>query len=400
MKRRLFASLLVIVMVLCFAPAKSLAYASTESKMQLGASGIKTDDEVYFGSYDGSVIPWTVLSSSALSETSVPSGANVLPLFSRNLLGHVQFHGTVFGHYSDSTLRTTMDTLFLAFPAQDQSAVVDATLSGGSMYSGQPDLANQKLFPLSLEETSVFDSTLNIAYDSERVARNWWLRTSSDDSNAYSISDVGSSYINTVRSDYAVRPALYLDQSSVLFISAASRGKALSGFGLSSIATGSVAKWKLTLYDKNRAGFSIKTTKYEPSSISIDYSGALTGTDEYLSAVIVDEGSVVYYGRLLQLDGSTHGASGHVSIDIPAGVTLDSNTTLRLFNEQYHNDSVESPILTDYSSALRSVTLSAEIPATGDSSTPVLWFGIAIAALIGLAGSAVLSRRAIRAHRA
>ena len=116
--------------------------------------------------------------------------------------------------------------------------------------------------------------------------------------------------------------------------------------------------------------------------------------------MIVDEGRVLSYCHLLQLDGTTHGSSGHVTIDIPVGITLDSNTTLRLFNEQYHSDAAGAPVQTDYSSALKSVSLSAEIPATGDSALPVLWIGIALAAIIGLCGSAVISRRANRADQA
>ncbi len=400
MKKRLLASLLVILMVLCFTPTKSQAYASSVGKMQLGASGIKTKDDVYFGSYAGDVIQWIALTSTAFSGTSVAADTNALPLFSRYLLGNVPFYSTGTGYYSGSTLQTNMNTLYHAFPAPDQSAVADTTLIGNSMFSGQPNLTSQKLFPLSLEETSGFDSTISIACDREEVANDWWLRTSSDDSNDYSISVIGNSSVASARSAYAVRPALNLDRSSVIFISSAVGGKALTGTGFNAIKTGAVARWKLTLYDKDRANFSIKTTKYEPSSISIDYSGAKTGENEYLSAVIVDEGRVLYYCHLLQLDGTTHGSSGHVSIDIPTGITLDSNTTLRLFNEQYHSDASGDPVQTDYSSALKSVSLSAEIPATGDSALPTLWIGVAVAAIIGLAGSAIISRRARRADQA
>jgi len=400
MKKRLFASLLVILMVLCLTPTKSQAYASSESKMQLGASGIRPEDEVYFGSYMGNVIPWIVLSSSTLSETSVASGTSVLPLFSRYLLGDIPFYILGGGYYSGSSLQEVMETLFQAFPEQDRNAVTDTTLIGNSMYLGESNLTSQKLFPLSLEETTDFDSSLNVGFDPEGVPNNWWLRTSTDIIDDYSISVVGNSIAAHVHCIYAARPALNLDQSSVIFISSTVGGKALSGTGLNAIKTGAVSRWKLTLYDKDRANFSIKTTKYETSSISIDYSGAKTGESEYLSAVIVDEGRIVYYGRLLQLDGTTHGSSGQVSIDIPSGITLDSNTTLRLFNEQYHSDASGDPVQTDYSSALKSATLPAEIPATGDSALPALWVGVALAAIIGLCGSAIISRRASRADQA
>ncbi len=160
--------------------------------------------------------------------------------------------------------------------------------------------------------------------------------------------------------------------------------------------TDTASEWKLTLLDDSRDGFSIQSTALTDTAASIDYSGAKTGENEYLSAIIEDHGSVIYYGRILQLDGTTRGASGSATINIPSGITLDADTTLKVFNEQYHSDASESPIRTDYSSEFRSVTKPAEIPQTGDSTLPGLWIGIALIAVTGLAVSLLLSRKSKR----
>lgn len=82
-------------------------------------------------------------------------------------------------------------------------------------------------------------------------------------------------------------------------------------------------------------------------TVSFSYSGAQTGTDEYLSAVVVENGAVTHYGRILQLDGTAGGESGTASLSLPAGVTLSGNTKLYVFNEQYNGDKK-----TDYASDL------------------------------------------------
>jgi len=86
-------------------------------------------------------------------------------------------------------------------------------------------------------------------------------------------------------------------------------------------------------------------------TVSFSYSGAQTGTDEYISAVVVDNGAVTYYGHVLQLDGTANGANGTASLSLPADVTLSANTKLYVFNEQYNGDQK-----TDYASDFVDIT--------------------------------------------
>ena len=78
--------------------------------------------------------------------------------------------------------------------------------------------------------------------------------------------------------------------------------------------------------------------RFDRECAESEYSNAQTGTNEYISVVIEDKGEITHYGHILQLDGTTNGASGTASLTLPAGVTLDNDTKLYVFNEQYNGD--------------------------------------------------------------
>ncbi|MBQ8302623.1 MAG: InlB B-repeat-containing protein, partial [Clostridia bacterium] len=88
----------------------------------------------------------------------------------------------------------------------------------------------------------------------------------------------------------------------------------------------------------------------------VSYSGATTGENEYISAMIKDSnGNVTYYGRLKNVTE----ASGHFAIDefdIPS--KMNDGDTLYIFNEQYNGDN-----MTDFASELKEVTIPSEINA-------------------------------------
>ena len=145
----------------------------------------------------------------------------------------------------------------------------------------------------------------------------------------------------------AVRPAFNLNLSSVLFTSAAAGGKSAGANGLAAVADYSGSDWKLTLLDSSRT-FAVSNAMLGGNTVTFSYSGAQTGVNEYLSAVIMDQnGTIAYYGRILQPTS----ASGTASLTLPSGVTLSDTTKLYVFNEQYNGDK-----RTDYASALCQVT--------------------------------------------
>ena len=120
---------------------------------------------------------------------------------------------------------------------------------------------------------------------------------------------------------------------------------------LQAVAGYSGNEWKLTLLDESRKSFSVSGVSMQNGTVSFSYSSAQTGTDEYISAVVVDNGAVTYYGRVLQLDGTVNGANGTASLSLPADVTLSANTKLYVFNEQYNGDQK-----TDYASDFIDIT--------------------------------------------
>lgn len=146
----------------------------------------------------------------------------------------------------------------------------------------------------------------------------------------------------------AVRPAFNLNLSSVLFTSAVGAGgKSAGANGLAAVADYSGSDWKLTLLDSSRT-FAVSNAMLGGNTVTFSYSGAQTGVNEYLSAVIMDQnGTIAYYGRILQPTS----ASGTASLTLPSGVTLSDTTKLYVFNEQYNGDK-----LTDYASKLCQVT--------------------------------------------
>ena len=110
----------------------------------------------------------------------------------------------------------------------------------------------------------------------------------------------------------------------------------------------------MTLLDNSR-NFAVTEKTVSGDTITFSYSNAQTGTNEYISVVIKDNGEITHYGRILHLGGTTGGASGTASLTLPAGITLDNDTKLYVFNEQYNGD-----YKTDYASKFTDIALTVE----------------------------------------
>ncbi len=183
---------------------------------------------------------------------------------------------------------------------------------------------------------------------SEGTADWWWLRSLyADGVTAFVVADSGNlngEFSNVASKDTAVRPVLNVDLGKVLFTSAAENGKV--GDGLTAVGGYTGSDWKLTVLDESRSGFTAKCTKIENGVYTVQYSGATTGTNEKISAMIVDEdGIVTYYGVL------EAAKAGENTITLDVNGKLQSGDTLYVFNEQVNGDKK-----TDYASALVDVT--------------------------------------------
>ena len=110
----------------------------------------------------------------------------------------------------------------------------------------------------------------------------------------------------------------------------------------------------MTLLDNSR-NFAVteKTASGKPNdTITLNYTGATIGTNEYISAIIADKSGAQYYGRVAQ----PNNASGQIQIKIPASLA-DGTYTLNVFSEQYNGGENDDTKLTDYASTFAKVDL-------------------------------------------
>ena len=245
------------------------------------------------------------------------------------------------------------------FSLAEKSAMlgVAKTDSGGNYFNiswGESSLtADDKMFFLSVRELADYVGSYNGApgLAAKSVGGNssvWWLRSpdasSTDQAGAvFPNSGVGYCRVEIAR---AARPAFNLDLNAVLFTSAATNGKPE---GLNKIGNYNGNEWKLTLLDNSRNFAVTETTASgKPGdTVTLNYTGAATGTNEYISVILADKNGTQYYGRVAKPDAE----SGTVNVTIPTGLT-DGTYTLYVFSEQYNGD-----YKTDYASAFDKVAL-------------------------------------------
>ena len=249
--------------------------------------------------------------------------------------------------YAGSTLQQKMVSLAEAIPEKEQAVIRPKDITEG--ITGQ-EVKAQKLWAFSQEDS------IYLYRNSCKYAAQWWTRSSNEvyGYGSWTIHPDGrSGSALNVDYDAAVRPAMELDLSSILFISAAEHGKVADL--TTPIAEYAGDEWKLTLHDSDRDDFTAKTVLVNGSVLDVEYKNAKVGDNEYISAVIKDaDGSISRYARVVQLDGTTNGTRGRAAIDL-TGIDM-TGKTLCVFNEQFNGDHK-----TDYAGALREVKLTDEI---------------------------------------
>ena len=413
-KSKLLSLLLTICLVVGLMPTAAFAAGTDTGKaIQLVDSGTAANigggqaDNIYFGTYqqssDGSggyntdPIKWRVLEN-ADGQLFLLSDQN-LDVFQYHtdyesvtwekstmrswLNGYGASHNTGDSGGIDYTDDNFINT---AFSEKEQKAIADTTVvnDDNPTYGTEGgENTNDKIFLLSIAEaqnSSYFADdnsriATNTAYAKEQGAHtysstgagDWWLRSPGyGDIDAALVDGDGCLYrlgFSVGNIDVCVRPAFNLNLNSVLFTSAAVDGKSSAVDGnLRKVATYDGNEWKLTLLDEARNSFEISNATIT-DTITFSYSGAATGTNEYISAVVVDNGAITHYGRILQ----PRSTSGTASFTIPDGVTLSDTVKLYVFNEQYNSDK-----MTDYASQLKEISSS-----TDDTTDPTLSNGSA-----------------------
>ena len=263
--------------------------------------------------------------------------------------------------YAPSNLKTAIDALAEKLTTEENTAVKKRTLTSGNYNEENTDCVagaqvdNAVFWPLSSKEAIAVNHDLRIA-DPEHpswASSCWWLRSPGySNHDAATVRGDGSVvyYGNAINNWWCVRPAFNLNLNSVLFTSAAVGGK--PDGGLTEVPEYTGNEWKLTLKDSNR-NFAVteKTADAAPDdTVTLHYTGATAGINEYISAIIADSSGARYYGRVAQPTAE----SGTVEIKIPSDLA-PGDYTLKVFNEQYNGD-----YNTDYASKFTDIALTVE----------------------------------------
>ena len=334
-----------------------------QKTIQLGADALSknvntaTAPTVYFGQdHENNPGAWRVIDYDGNSASGT---AGNMTLLAANNMGLSKFGAS--NAYADSALKEAIDALADKLTAKETDAVEKRTLESGSYDRANTDcvagsaVSNAVFWPLSTAEAYAVNQDLRVV-DSEHpkwASNFWWLRSpGAKDLDVASVDGYGNIDRDgiDISNIWGVRPAFNLNSSSVLFASAAVGGKPEGG--LTPISEYSGNEWKLTLLDSSR-NFAVteKAVSGAPDdTVTLNYTGATTGINEYISAIIADNSGTQYYSRVAQPTAE----SGTVEIKIPSNLAPGSYT-LKVFSEQYNGD-----YNTDYASNFTDIALTVE----------------------------------------
>ena len=375
MKKRILSILLTLCMTLCLTPISVFAEeVGTEGSaaIQLGADALSvlsknvntaTAPTVYFGqNHENNPAAWRVI---GYDGSGVTSSKGDITLLAAGAMGVIPFVDAILNNeYAPSNLKATIDALAEKLTTEENAAVKKRALTSGSydgentdcVAGGQVD--NAVFWPLSAKEAIAVNNDLR-ALDPAHpnwVTTGWWLRSPGSDKYRLAVvrSEGSVQYsgfsVLIFNNHRTVRPAFNLNLNSVLFASAAVGGK--PDGGLAEVSKYSGNEWKLTLLDSRR-NFAVteKTVSAAPDdTVTLNYKGATTGKNEYISVILADNNGAQYYGRVAQPTAK----SGTVEIKIPSDIA-PGDYTMKVFSEQYNGD-----CKTDLASAFADVMLTVE----------------------------------------
>lgn len=396
MKKRFLSLLLALVLCIGLLPmaanaaVEQPAIQSTLWDNSGSANGAKTYSPedgyhyVYFGQWKGKPIKWRVL---AYPEPTYDGTSGFL-LMADEIVDVVRFGGSETDYlWVGSLAKEWCNNTFYngAFSDLERARIAAAatsdrgadfrseampgtptTVTSGPWYQEYINILNGDhiFFPSWLD---LFNTAYGFApdYTSLSAARqtrkvalydygntkvgSYWLRSYADDGdNKYAgmISEEGAYAQHPPAAPSGARPMLYLNtaRNKIFFASAAAGGKSAEGMddGLTAVPSLEVDEWKLTLIDDSReSSFQITGAYSSGDYLYLDYVGAQTGENEYISGNISDRG-LTHYGRLAKVtDGS--GTVKIAKSSIPDGF-------LYVYNEQYNGDH-----RTDYAGGVRPI---------------------------------------------
>ena len=387
----------MMFMMICFVLPLNMEKAYAEEgenpSISVGTGNIEKGNKVYMGVryVEKKPVPisWLVLGASNSSDLKNMMDQKVNPENARLLItektqGGVQFdpngqsntwQGSNIQNWCTDTFLNDSDwngSRYQNHFTESEKSTMLSTSKTDDEYNewATSELKNEKLFLLSAEEVSDehgyfngYESRIAYKHDKDETS-DWWLRSphSIISKTAARVILDGDVDDRNVEFTFGARPAFNFDLTSVLFTSAAEGGKTSGTAGanaLRAVSGTGTKEWKLTLKDESRSSFEARAAEgavlamsegYTSWTITVTYSGAKTGNNEYVSAILCDsKGKALYYGNIAKGSAASSG-SGQV-VAIPAGLPL-GDYTLYVFNEQINGDR-----RTDYASSFSTIEL-------------------------------------------
>ena len=383
MKKRILSILLTLCMVLPLLPTAAFAGGDAQGAagtpqavaekpaakaVQLGNDALSPANNLYFGCCKNRYLKWNIL------DTKTNTGEDGLFLTADDVIYNgdqgpvrIPYHedGSKIISWQECTSRQWCQKFATVHGTNEYSAFTDKELETILLTTENVDktmnakdfLKDDRVFLMSDNEYNNKKYTLN-----RMVRYRWITRTPS-----YEIEDkriikshvgiaiqVGDykeegiiNYNTQDFDDIEIRPSMNLDASKIFMVSSAKDGKQSTAgdSNLTAVADYTGNEWKATLLDENRH-FSIEESSAERvrknlsagNTVRFFYNGAGKGSNEYITAMIVDtDDRICYYGRVCKTDNTNF-----AKITVPADIAT-GKYKLRIFNEQYNGDYV-----TDY----------------------------------------------------
>ena len=391
MKKRMLAAALCLCMALTLLPVTAAGTGSTaETALLSGTAALSSEgsrraislgvkdviggraDSVFFGNYPQSdtsgkkkdPVEWWVLDNEG-DELFLLSRFNLDAKKYNDRAGDIT--------WENSTLRAWLNDAFLnrAFNTTEQGAISLTDVVNDKSFIGVSGGNNtrDKVFLLSAKEavnSAYFQSdgyrmTQNTPYTAKQSsdmnragysADNWWLRTPGHraDMAAYVADYVNSAPFDNVSEigdythtrDKGVRPAIKLDLSKVLFVSAAGQALPSGGNTMAPVPEYDGRDWQVTLTNGSDPGVTVvsddkgRTVKegYTDWSFTVRWETGF-GSSRNVQLLLVDENNeALYYSNL---GSASMMSTVRASIQIPEGLK-EGRYTLKVFKGTTYTD--------------------------------------------------------------
>ena len=289
-----------------------------------------TGGKVYFGSQD-----WYIVGMDDVGP--VPGPSKTVTLFADSIVEGQYAQTSI--HYSEGDLCAAMNNLgaSLNLSAQAQSLISSRTLTTADEITG--DSVTTPFWPLSQSEFEAIQ-----AENQSLLEASWkyWLRTEAPSDweihrTVYAGDTDGTLTQNsTPSSNFGVRPAFYLDLSTLFFAAGeSSMGNSVNGNPVKLMPPGtdsSQKRWNFVMYDSKNLSLSMSAEQGQSGqSLTFQYNGT-GGAYHFLAYVLEQDGVPLYYGKAANLIDS---GTGTVTVPLLGSSSKleDGDYTMRFYVE-------------------------------------------------------------------